>query len=373
MPKNKNDLKRGFGQDDTNDLATNFNEGYGIPTANLIGERDQALRSTKPVDIFKIRADLTQPRHILPSDVRVQWDGTADSIQYLLRLWINMVEQDRGGEPLLISDMLQAKEIEQVRTKSYLEKNLLDLIETAWTIITGGLINPITIFPNNVIETGERRWLAYHLLFLITEDAKWRTIPAKEVKKGDVWRQAAENTARSDLNAIGKARQYAKLMLALHEEVNGATFHDFTEFKHEHHYFYQAYELSAPYGHRGRILTAMGLQSPTELTRCRTILNLPDSVWMMADDYNIAQDVIIKCADMSEEEAITFLKSSQLGTIGKGGSAKKTFTEIAPKDVKKALDRVWNAALKGKRVTRKDIDQVVNWIDKLSEAGLIDP
>jgi hypothetical protein len=73
---------------------------------------------------------------------------------------------------------------------------LIELAALAASIRRDGLTNPITVInlgnKRYQLETGERRWLAYHLLYQMLPDAKWRHIPARVMSELDVWRQAAE-------------------------------------------------------------------------------------------------------------------------------------------------------------------------------------
>ena len=85
-------------------------------------------------------------------------------------------------------------------------KMLIELADLAISIRKTGLTNPITVRQNgscvSARKPGERRWLAYHLLNLYFPDEDWKRIPAHLVDEVSVWRQASENNARSDLNAI---------------------------------------------------------------------------------------------------------------------------------------------------------------------------
>src|SRR5690606_4780692 len=103
-----------------------------------------------------------------------------------------------------------------------IESALIRVIDLSASIRRDGLTNPITIADEDgqfIIETGERRWLAYHLLYwrlntLNNDDQHdWSRIPAHVVDELSIWRQASENNARADLNAIGKARQLALLLM----------------------------------------------------------------------------------------------------------------------------------------------------------------
>src|SRR5690606_25072022 len=118
-----------------------------------------------------------------------------------------------------------------------LEAALMKVIELAASIYQEGLLNPISLVRYGedrfLLETGERRWLAYHLLHHYAPDDgkrdQWAKIPAQFVDGVDVWRQAAENSMRADLNAISKARQYAILLMALEQEINGSRFESYQD------------------------------------------------------------------------------------------------------------------------------------------------
>src|SRR5690606_34285023 len=101
-----------------------------------------------------------------------------------------------------------------------LEGSLLALADLAGNIRRNGLMNPISVVrvgERYQIETGERGWLAHHLLRLLTGDDNWQYVAARVVERSSVWRQAGENSARADLNAISKARQFALLLMDLYQ------------------------------------------------------------------------------------------------------------------------------------------------------------
>jgi hypothetical protein len=105
----------------------------------------------------------------------------------------------------------------------------------------------------------------------------------------NVWRQAAENNARDNLNVIGKARQLAILMMDLLVEESSFEFHPFSAFENEREYYAQVADgrvYPIPDGKTELLLSAMGLKNPVQIRQIRKALRLPDEIWRVADDEN---------------------------------------------------------------------------------------
>ncbi|MFN8375593.1 MAG: ParB N-terminal domain-containing protein [Anaerolineae bacterium] len=329
-------------------------------------EVDSRRQVATPHSIYEIFPDVTQPRRAMPSAVRAEWDGQVESLGALLRLWEQAINDERAaqGNPLKF-DVLELLNFENPHDSeghgaaSYLESAFLEIVQLAASIRRDGLTNPITIMRTSTpnifrLETGERRWLAYHLLatYFPHED-KWRTIPARKVETFNVWRQASENTARQDLNAIGKARQYAVLMMDLLTRETGMEFQAFDAFPHERQYYAQVLATDkTPYGKRDVLLNAMGLKSPAELNRCRKMLALPDRVWTAADDLSTAQALLLQIEGLSEDQAFQIVSSWNDSEAAEAVAAKtaegddtaaKTTAEraaVSPDDIERNLERV---------------------------------
>ena len=110
------------------------------------------------------------------------------------------------------------------------EAPLLRLADLAGSIRQDGLTNPITVVKTgdtHVIETGERRWVAFHLLNAYIDGDDYQSIPARRMPELNLWRQASENTARDALNAIARARQIALLLMDMHGWEHFAAIEDF--------------------------------------------------------------------------------------------------------------------------------------------------
>jgi ParB-like chromosome segregation protein Spo0J len=271
-----------------------------------LAEIDSRRRMARPVSIFEIYPDRTQPRRVVPSVVRQHWDGDPHTTATLFDAWLHEIER-LVGAPLDLAGYLEQAylpddvegndgEADMIETPlKPVEKALLGLADLAVSIRRDGLLNPVTVAREGRfyrLETGERRWLAYHLLHLYYPDEDWSRMPAHLVEAVSVWRQASENNARADLNAIGRARQLAILLMDLLAE-RGLSFRSLDEVLaeglSERVYYAQVADgtvYRVPRGEGERLLSAMGLKNPTQLRQYRNLLRLPDELWREADDQN---------------------------------------------------------------------------------------
>ncbi|MHB8629373.1 MAG: ParB/RepB/Spo0J family partition protein [Aggregatilineales bacterium] len=278
-----------------------------------IGKLDVGKQVAKPVDIMGIYADPMQPRRPIPSRVRRGWNGSPADVAELLQRWWGDVIEERGNRDFPVKDFLLADtDIDRPQNVGLSESSFLELVVLASSIRRDKLTHPITIVrrQNNTygIETGERRWLAYHLLHLFFPDEDWGKIPSHIVERFDVWRQASENSQRSDLNAIGRTRQLALLLMDLYR-TQGATFQTFDELVSpgtSDRLFYaqvaDGNEYRIPLGKSELLLNAMGLKHPGQLRHYRDLLRLPDEMWQQADDLNLKEGQIRR---LSKPETVT--------------------------------------------------------------------
>lgn len=263
---------------------------------------DGGILSAVPVSIHEIRPDARQPRRQVPSALRHlvgepdalfsawmfaladEWEWPPEMVENHINLLLN-------GDEVSDPDLYQQDAPSTERKVRVMEQSLLAVVNLAADIRrVGGLTNPITIAgqPGRyLIETGERRWLAYHLLHL-RYGAEWERIPARKVQAASVWRQASENTARANLNAISMARQFAVLLMDL---LGAEQFQPFEAFEGQHDRAYYAQVADGqtyrvPRGKGEQLLNAMNLKEAQQLRQYRNLLRLPDAVWTMADDLN---------------------------------------------------------------------------------------
>lgn len=295
--------------------------GYG----SGIGHDDAFSKLTRNrekiylTQIESIVPNATQPRRAIPTSLRQYWTGLSDaeSMAHFFERWLDEVNLERQEAdektPFPLDDYLQGRdtprlsgidkeaELEQINNHQLAPKEaaLMPVVELAASINRDGLINPISIAQKGrlwEIETGERRWLAYHLLNWRLGNEEWQKIPARQVDSVSIWRQATENNTRADLNAIGKARQFALLLMDILRD-NGGSFDNHTTFEHEQEFYAQVSDGNVYRVPRSRgedLLNAMGLENPVQLRQYRALLRLPQPVWEWADDLNWTESFIRK-------------------------------------------------------------------------------
>ena len=241
------------------------------------------------VEIMSIQADIRQPRRAIPSVIRGEWQGDAGGVAELLQKWQYLVGLD--GDT--VASMFKGNgdgSVESITGKPILD-GFVSLCGLSSSILRDGLTNPITIVPHfggmHLIETGERRWLAHHLLLLYGHD-EYKTMAARVVKRLDVYRQASENGNRRPLNAIEMARQLALLIMDVH-----AHKHEFETWEIcvaadecDRNYYAQVakgnqWKIT---GHGQRILDVTGLKSIAQISQYRALLKIPDELWIEADE-----------------------------------------------------------------------------------------
>ena len=262
---------------------------------------ESAKQIAKPISIFDIQPDPIQPRRAVPSPVREFWNGRPDTVADMLNRWHTMASEERGGEFSINPYLVAQEEVDRPKKIGPLEAALLDVIELAANIRqNNGLTNPVTIARASEgyrLETGERRWLAYHALYAFFESEQkiWEKIPARIVDHSNVWRQAAENGVRANLNAVSRARQLALLIMEVYRK-QGTTFQSYEQVvqasSSDRAFYAQVSEGSRydiPKGHGETILNAMGLKQSSQMREYRALLRLPDEVWQIADDLNWTQ------------------------------------------------------------------------------------
>ncbi|MCL4252770.1 MAG: ParB N-terminal domain-containing protein [Anaerolineae bacterium] len=365
--------------------------------AALFGElsrREGARPTIRPISIFQIYPDFKQPRRAVPAQVREHWSGEPKDIADLFNVWVNAIDEERhkAGEPdfnldhFLWSEKIESRAVSEddYESEKYqpgpMENAFLKVVELAVSIRRDGLANPVTVqrLDRNSyrMETGERRWLAFHILYgyFNGEDGKpmerdnWQNIPAIVVDTFNVWRQASENAARADLNAVGRARQFAILMMDL-LNAQDIRFDDYDALvkrgQSERAYYAQVIPYRVPSGKGEMLSNGLGISHRAAFTRCRTILGLPDEVWMIGDTLDLSEDELLRLARLpSDEQAIlearklaeivatrnNFDGSDTKSKIGDGkeksGNSPTLFHDVALKRGKKLFSKQHEAVAK---------------------------
>jgi hypothetical protein len=353
-----------------------------------IGDVEPQRQVAKAISIFEILPDPTQPRRAVPSEVRAHWAGEPRAVAALFDAWVDAVRREKNAAFDLQAHLLQdylppgtdGNDDEtiprELRQRLPIERALLDIVELAVSIRKVGLTNPITVAREGSayrLETGERRWLAFHLLHLHFPAEDWSRIPARVVERASVWRQASENNVRADLNAIGKARQFAILLMDLIQEQRGAHFTPFAEVLRAGHseraYYAQVADGDQhriPRGQGEKLLNAMGLKNPVQLRQYRALLKLPDEVWQYADDHNL-----------TEFEIRTLSAATVTGvTVGDADALPDSYyNPFIERTNKKRRDRVWayanrltNLSGKDREKALQEIEADEHWLAELKRA-----
>ncbi|GIK67122.1 MAG: hypothetical protein BroJett018_49160 [Chloroflexota bacterium] len=260
----------------------------------------------KNVPIDKVRPDPAQARRVMPAALRGVWLREPNRIHQVLGEWLEIVdaEAQRRGRPSLDVPALLESDPEASQSSSGggeessdpdmgpIEADFRAMLQLAASIRHHGLTNPITVVQGAndtyVVETGERRLLAYNLLSSLHHiiEGDWATIPARVVDSKSVWRQAAENGARQNLNAISIARQLALLLMDIYQRRGKFAPYDDMPGADWYAQVADAKMFAIPYGRGNELAAAMGLKNAVQLRQYRQLLRLPNEVWEIADQYN---------------------------------------------------------------------------------------
>lgn len=381
---------------------------------------DEGRQTTQPIMIKDIYPDETQPRRAIPHVVREALDTPIryENMAKLFPLWEMMVREERERNKISKSFVLR-EYLDQVAlspdedeapdlqedfpdTIGAVESSLLRLIKLAISIAEEGLANPITIVPRGrqyQIETGERRWLAYQLLYWQSDgDERFLRIAARTVEELNIWRQAAENNARSDLNAISRARQLAVLLMDLIQKNNvSISFLQIDQVGSEHAYYSQVADgtqFRIPRGKSELLLNAIGLKSRKQLREYRALLRLPKQVWKIADDLDWTEYAIREMKSKADdddalvqlafEKAATEGYSVPTGTVSAGSTRQPIQLDKSANKKKKEppvlgtsqyysyFVKKMNSAKKGEPKAKKEASKMIEefrrWLDEQEES-----
>jgi len=325
---------------------------FDLPTADIdevadgiFGKSDPSPLNTgvmraRPIEIMTIRPDRAQPRRAIPMVVQLEWDGRPEAIPELLRHWYEASVHQYGKhfdvEAILLGrdslemdaipkvkeyeELVNAGEAEDVSPpETALVADFNKLLNLAASIHNEGLTNPITVVRRGqgwMIETGERRYLAHHLLSAYVDAEKYARIPAREVEF-DIYRQASENNNRDGLNAIQMARQIALLIMAEREGMDGTSYQSIDEMVYPGECDRKFYAQVAngnvhriPSGSGDKMANALGM-SMNRISHYRKLLaptdddSLNDKIWLEADANNWTENYIrtfttVKVAERDE-------------------------------------------------------------------------
>ena len=296
--------------------------GFGLgELATEIAAADTEFQAIAAISIQEIHPNAMQPRQSVPHDLTDLYPLTPDNVVDIFERWIIEVQLEKSQNDFDVTNYLLGKTTERGDqaekdesdggsgiglAASTKEDALMKLVDLAASIRRDGLSNPVSLMNHGdhyEIETGERRWLAYHMLYWKFGDGdvrpdgsrvNWSRIPARIVSRVDVWRQASENNARDNLNAISRARQLAVLLMDLHGSQN---FTAYNECANEQAFYAQVADggrWRIPRGQGERLLNAMGMTEASQLRQYRALLRLPDELWRKGDDESLSEGELRK-------------------------------------------------------------------------------
>ena len=310
-----------FANPNTLDPKTADAIGFGLGELALeIAAADKEFQPIEAVSIHEIHPNSIQPRYSIPHDLTDIFALHPKNIVDIFERWVIEVQLERRQPDYDIVNFLMGQatargqmaetndgDAESIGAPpSAKELALMKLIDLAASIRRDGLSNPVSLVRHDEhyeIETGERRWLAYHVLYWKFGDGdkrpdgtvvNWSRIPARIVNRVDVWRQASENNARDNLNAISRARQLALLLMDLHGWNN---FTPLDTCADEQAFYAQVADGATwriPRGQGERLLNAMGLPNAGQLRQYRALLRLPAELWRRGDDEDLSEGELRK-------------------------------------------------------------------------------
>jgi hypothetical protein len=254
---------------------------------------DIGTKVVTTLSLDTIYPDPTQPRRIFPPQYRKIFDGKPTSIPNILSSWIT----NTLGDLPLVDIITGKKTIDDLVVEDKIETyhDLLKLISLAASIYTTGLLQPIAVAPlgnSYKIIFGERRYTAHQLLYMLRDQLeltgalKQGKIQATIEPAPDVWKTALENV-REDLNAIGKARVLAMLLMEMHKDE--FDFKAFPDCESDQDYYAQVadgYKFRIKNNLSQQLLSATGFKSRAHVNLYRNLLAIPAELWQEADAEN---------------------------------------------------------------------------------------
>lgn len=328
--------RRGYGDGKRNPLevAPTLTEADAATYGTVADMPSSGRIVARAVPILELRPDRSQPRRTLPSVLRGMWSGRSADMPQILSTWVDMAWAALGTSelPRNIKQIIESGgDGDLPASAEALVTDLFALVGLAGSIHRNGLINPIHATRGGMIESGERRWLAYHLLQMFGV-GDYSTIPTVQKGNIDPWLQAAENGSRSPLDAIGMARQLALLVMAMYEGDEGIAFDDYDALvlpgAIDRGYYAQVANgsmFSIKRGMLQKILQVTGLKSKSQVSQYRALLAIPDDLWLKADAQHWTEFEI--------REYVASLKAAEKEPIGLRGvnlSPESDDEKIAP-------------------------------------------
>jgi hypothetical protein len=258
-----------------------------------------------PVPVLDIHTDIRQPRRALPAAVRAGFTGDPTQILDILERWHNLAVRRAGQRIEVPRYLFGTVEADDIDTDDPIVTRYLALLRLAADIHERGLIH----FPNvaelddgYILESGERRLLAHHLLMIHVDTERYGTINVVIKPRASVWAQATENTASEGYSPIEKARQLALLLMDMWQE--DRTFQPISDMitpdGSDRPYYAQALELNARRGQGQKLLNAMGVSSRGTVAKYKKLLELSDGYWLWGETKNKTLNDLLGLVDADQ-------------------------------------------------------------------------
>ena len=281
--------------------ATNktFVPAHLQPKPNPFANKNENVILQK-IPLDKINRDPVQPRRAVPDELFEQYPKLRHAPpDQILQVWINILGWDCKA---LIDDIVLKRQTDHDEEIVYppTEARLVEIIQLAASIKRDGLTHPITVAGDGtvyIVESGERRLLAFNLLHSLYPNEGYESIPSNVKPDLDRWAQATENSARQNLNAIATTRQLAILSMDITRKQH--PYQPITAFDTDRDFYAQALAISKlPNGSTELLVDTLSLQSRVMVSRYRSLLNLCPAAWNLADTHNIPEGKLRKIAKL---------------------------------------------------------------------------
>lgn len=283
---------RGVFENEATQDKDSFLTELDAATYGKLGAIDNSRIVAEGYLLSELQPDPQQPRRVLPSAVRRMVD--IYNMPATMERWHHTAEREMGRS-IPLRDLVEGKvedgqfDTEGIDYDHYpVAASFLGVTQLAGEILRDGLTNPISIHRHGrefMINKGERRWFAFHILYGLY-GSRYIRIPARE-ESPSVWSQASENMSREDLGGVALARQFALLLMSFYPEQPWGQVGDFITDEGCDRLFYaqvqDGEEWRIPKNKGQQIASAMQA-SATSLRAYRQILGVPDAIWLEADD-----------------------------------------------------------------------------------------
>jgi len=308
-----------------------------LPESDLFG--NQLAEGGTPLQLSwdQIEPDPNQARWVLPVELRAKFIAGKLSAMEAMRQWQKQVERSQaraGKAPLKPSEASEARKLDEIAA-------------LARSLQAGGQVNPITVARHGGrwrIETGERRFWAHVYLVSVLADDTAAQIPVAVRAQIDPFRQAVENLHAAPLNAVGLAREIARLLMTALPHLYPAPG---PEAPLDWPLYRQVAEQRVPPGGWSRIEDAMGRKAD-QLGRFLRLLLLPAEALALADRHDLTEKQLRAVSELGDParqtRAVSLITELGLSSTEVEWLCQQTDWEAAERDLRAQRVGMWPTA-----------------------------